>query len=265
MFRILLIVILMSLPAQARERYDEHLLPMDSIYTDPGFFAGSNWFDQYEAYRKLVALSLSDAFENTVVARVIVRPSFEPEYAIGLSLVDGQYGLLHLEPEAQYYKYTILDEYRSSQPDQRFDPDGKDHTGIIQSLESELPTNPADVVIDLCDRSIPDGFGAKVYQLWSEMLFRTRYPDFRGSPEDARIAMINIGLDGTTYDFSMYYRYYPIAGTIWTPRPESNTGQFVAIAELMKDACHAEDNDAILSDIERRTDDLLETLSKTVY
>jgi hypothetical protein len=263
--RVFLITLLFVQSATARPRYDEHLLPEDSVYTDVGLRGVDPYYDFYKDYEENVVRVLFDAFDDTVVARVVVYPSFQPEYVVGLVLNDKKYELLHLEPSVQLYQFEGLEVMKACGYKPMDDPDGSKHAASIREVEDHLPPSREDVAVERCERNISEAIGAKLYNLWGEMLFRTRYPDLRPVDPNSKARMINLGIDGTRYHFSFEYPGIVLAGNIWSPRPESNTGQFVSITSLMKEACHATDNDKILTEIERRVDDLMTTLAETVY
>jgi len=265
MLRIFLISLLFVQSATARPRFDEHLLPEDSVYTDVSLRVVDPFYDFDKDYEENVVQVLFDAFNHTVVARVVVYPSFQPEYVVGLVLNDKKYGLLHLEPSVQLYSFEALEIIKAGGYKPLDDPDGSKHAASIRELQDQLPASRDDVVIERCEREISETMGAKLYNLWSEMLFRTRYPDLRPADPESKAQMINLGIDGVRYHFSFDHPGIVLAGNIWSPRPESNTGQFVSITNLMKEACHAEDNEKILTEIERRVDDLMTTLAETVY
>jgi hypothetical protein len=271
MLRLILIALLLVQSAEARPRYDEHLFPENSIYTDINFrlavFGGKPGkdFEHYIDYEENVARILHDVFAFDVVARVIAYPSFEPEFATALELKEGKYKILHLEPSVQLLHYEELEILRENS-----DPDSQneellEYLQFLEFEQIELPETREKVKVSQCEIPISNALGAKLYSLWGEMLFRTRYPDLPAASPETKPAFINSGIDGTRYHFSFEYPGIVLAGNIWSPRPESNTGQFVSITSLMKEACHAKDNDKILTEIERRVDDLMTTLAETVY
>ncbi|MCK5746858.1 MAG: hypothetical protein KAH44_11615, partial [Oricola sp.] len=77
-----LVIAVLSLQAAfaAMPRYDDHLLPEASVYTDIRTLTGDKYSSVYADYEENVARVLIDAFNDSVVARVVVLPSFEPEY-----------------------------------------------------------------------------------------------------------------------------------------------------------------------------------------
>lgn len=246
-------------------RYDDHLLPEASVYTDIRTLTGDKYSSVYADYEENVARVLIDAFNDSVVARVVVLPSFEPEYAVGLTLQDGNYAILVLEASTQLVNFEHLEMMRAGAYRQADDLDGSKQAAEIKDIESQLPASRKDVAVKRCERKVSERVGAKLYTLWSEMLFRTRYPDLRPANADAPPAPLGLHIDGTAYHFSFEYPGFTLAGKIHSPTEESITGRFVAITRLMKDACHAEDNEGLIVDLEHHVDELTARLSKTVY
>ena len=258
-------VSLMQPVSAAMPRYEEHLLPENSVYTDIKSRVGDKFFSVYADYEENVARVLFDAYHHDVVGRVFVLPSFEPEYAIALTLSDENYGVLHLKSSAQLWHFESLEMLRAGAYRRREDTDGSELAADIKDLESRLPASRQEVVVEHCERMLSKKVGTKLYSLWSEMLFRTRYPDLRPASPKAKPVPLGLAIDGTAYHFSFEYPRFTLAGKILSPGEDSVTGQFVAIAEMMKDACHAEDNEHILADMEQRIDALTATLSETNY
>lgn len=271
MLRLILIAVLFVQSAAARPYFDEHLLPEDSVFTDIDFrlsvFDGpfSLDFEHYMRYEENVARVLRDAFRFEVVARVIAYPSFEPEFSIALELKEGKYRILYLAPAVQLLHFEEL-EIMKEKPNSDFQREELDrYLRYLDDLKIKLPKTREEVEVSKCDISISNELGVKLYSLWSEMLFRTRYPDLRPAKPDAKAAPLDLAVDGTSYHFSFEYPGFTLAGKIHSPRAESNTGKLVAIAELMKEACQAEDNKEILANLEHRVDTLTEQLSETDY
>lgn len=275
MLKFVLVALLLGQSAVSRPYYDEHLLPEDSVFTDSDFrlsaFGGpfSLDFEQYLHYEENVARVLRDAFRFEIVARVVAYPSFEPEYAIALELKEEEYRILVFEPSFQLQHFDeleIINKKMKERPDSDFlKEELATYLKYLDDQNVELPETRDEVEVGECGISISQELGVKLYSLWSEMLFRTRYPDLRPATLDAKPVPLDFAIDGANYHFSVEYPGFTLAGKIHSPREQSNTGKFVAIAENMKAACVEPDNKAILMDIERRTDALLTNLAETDY
>lgn len=61
----------------------DHLIPEDSAYT----------YGHYPAYNDPVFVYFKSTFKDDVVLRLIVKPSFTPQYALGLRVEDGGYSI----------------------------------------------------------------------------------------------------------------------------------------------------------------------------
>lgn len=241
-------------------REDAHLVPEDSIYSEKRFEPRRRNYDDYE---KNVLNVLRDAFAPNIFARAIILPSFQNEYAVAVSKTDDAYKIIHLEADVHVWLFEILEMYKSGE----ISAVGKDakqkNEEEIRELEKELPTSLEDVAVNRCEREIPSDVGRKLYSVWGEMLFRTRYPDKRPISPDGD-AIINVRTDGTNYHFSFEYHYLRLTGKTWSPSPDSVTGQFVHIAELIERACHSDDNEIIV-EIGTRADQLAQELSSSKY
>ncbi|WDI32126.1 hypothetical protein PUV54_02835 [Hyphococcus flavus] len=267
MLKITLIALLLAQSDAARPFYDEHLLPEESIFTDRDFrlsaFGGpfSLDFEHYMHYEEHVARVLHDAFRFEIVARVLAYPSFKSEFAIALELKDEKYRILLFEPSVQLRHFDELEIMQEKAETEEL----ASYQKYLDDQNIELPETREQVEISQCEISISNELGAKLYSLWSEMLFRTRYPDLRPASPDAEPALLDLAIDGTSYHFSFEYPGFTLAGRIHSPREDSTTGRFVDITETMKSACLQPDNITILTNIEQRIDALMATLSETDF
>jgi len=268
MLRLILIALLLVQSAEARPRYDEHLLPENSIYTDINFrlalFGGKPGkdFEHYVDYEENVARVLHDVFAFDVVARVIAYPSFEPEFATALELKEGKYKILHLEPSVQLLHYEELEILRENSDSDSQNEELLEYLQFLEFEQIELPETRENVKVSQCEIPISNALGIKLYSLWGEMLFRTRYPNLPEATPETKPAFINSGIDGTRYHFSFEYPGFTLAGNIWQPRATSITGKFVRISTLMKEACRAENNENVLTELERRVGELNAALAE---
>lgn len=254
-----------SAELKARPSVDDHLVPEPSAHQtirvqEEGLRDYWDW-----TYEADVGRRLSEAFDPDVFGRMIVLPLNGREYAVALRFDDAQYRILHLELSAHLLEFEELDDLRARAEASVDGPEKEKLIAWMRRIENALPPTRDDIVVNRCERNIASELGEKLYTLWSEMLFRTRYRDFRPvRPDDRGELRVFIG-STTAYHFSFEYSGVTLEGQIYNPRRESNTGQFVAIAELLKDACGARRNDDILADIEQRAEQLTATLSATAY
>ena len=78
------------------------LEPANYLFSDP----------EKSGYDSAVLAALSPAIDKSVKIRVVVRPSFDPEYVIGLREVDGRFELFKLEPEIHFLgfkRFAVLE------------------------------------------------------------------------------------------------------------------------------------------------------------
>ena len=259
--QILVVVLAWLFALTAAARDDEHLIPEDSVFSNHDYRRAPPLYADY--YANVLSV-LDDAFAPGIFARAIIFPSFQNEYAIAVAMDESSYRIIHLETDKKLWLFESLESLKAGEVRIYGDKTGSKLAAEIEELEDYLPDSPNDVSVDRCERPIPEVLGEKLYVLWGEMLFRTRYPDRRPvSPE--RDGIFNAGLDGTTYHFSFEYHYERLAGKVWSPDKDSITGQMVAITNLLRAACRAGKNEKILAETEQRIDELAELLSKTVY
>ena len=202
---------------------DEHLIPEESEFTHLDRYD----FDPYYAN---VKSAFKNAYDRNIFARLIVIPSFTPEYALAVAKEDETYKIIHFSPSHHIWAIESMRSYRNDE--------------TIDELASSFPESVEDVTVETCELNIPTKLGENLYKLWGEMLYRTRYIDQRpiDSGEDSTMTF---GLDGTTYHFAFEHQQQVLNGKIWSPDEESPTGQFVEITNLMKRACLNSDLTAI--------------------
>ena len=259
----------MSQGANARIRYDEHLLPEQSVYTNIdlriGMFAEEigHEFNIYADYEENVVRVLKDAFAYEIVARVVTFPSFEPESATVLQLKENEYKILHFAPSIQLLHFEQLEIIRAKSGTDTHDRELIEYLEYLKGEGIEIPATREEVQVNRCELPISEALGLKLASLWSEMLFRTRYPSLPTVGAKTKPALLlNSGIDGTRYHFSYEYPGFTLAGNIWSPREASITGRFVQISERMKQACLSEKNELILAELEERTDELSGALTE---
>jgi hypothetical protein len=84
--------------------------------------------------------------------------------------------------------------------------------------------NVSTPALDVKCAAISPGMAGDLAQAWETMLRRVAYPPPSGT----------IGLDGTTYHFSLLALDRQLAGKVWSPKPESETGRLVSVAEALR-------------------------------
>lgn len=172
--------------------------------------------------------TVNEAYDSNVLARAIVFPAFDLDYAVGVKLEAGTYQIFHLRPKLKIELYDVLEQAEKQAGTPRVDDGGK--PTIIErrlaSLRALLPKDVKDVPIDRCQIEIEPKLAKRLVHLWEAMLLRTRY---------RKTTML--GFDGVTYHFSMPHYVQVLAGKTWSPPSESNAGMLVKITETMVSMC----------------------------
>jgi hypothetical protein len=210
----------------------DHLEPEASILggEDEGFLY----------YDTVVAGVLKDAYDQNVVARAIVEPSFQPEYAVGLVSDKGRYSIFTLVPALHLWSYEILEEMESGRS--TILKDGKqvrDDQGIAE-LRAHLPADWHEVKVKRCDAAIDKAVATKILAAWQSVVFDTRFdkPASDGSVTET------ITLDGTSYHFAASGAV-DLAGQTANPDASSPPGQLADMAEKMATYCASRKRDLI--------------------
>lgn len=169
-------------------------------------------------YNDMVLTKFKDLFGRDVLARMIGLPSFHHEYGVGISVYLGEWKVIAVESKMQLWGYY-----------------GRTPAEIA---EVHLPPDWHDVPVDRCEKPIDPALGARIANLWETMLSATRFQEGAairwgtdGKPQ--RGGEIIVGGDGETFHFSASR----MAGTTWSPPPDSPPGMLVDVAEAMIDYC----------------------------
>ena len=207
----------------------EYLEPEDSLYT--GIFLIE--------YEQKVLNYLREANEREVLVRAFVFPSFRPEYVVGIRKNEEEHAIFIISPMVQLWGYESLDMMKNEQVSAL--EDGSFVRGLdgIRELEETYPEDYLDVPKVRCDAVIENDLANDIAALWEKMLFETRY-----EKSDS------LGLDGTTYHFSMTSGFQRLAGKTWSPNSQTRAGKLVALSHAMSTFCEesTETNFQILED-----------------
>ena len=225
----------------------EHLVPEDNEFTRADLSEGAI---SLAPYYTMVVTALEGAFAPDVRARVIVMPSFTPEYAVGIKVNEDRYTIFHLGLDAQLWRYETLKSLEEVNPAFLGDSAAEDLNDTIAELRSALPEDFRDVGIEACEIEIAPALGSTIMRIWNTMLLQTRYAETG-----------NFGRDGTDYHFSMVGGGQLLAGKVWEPPPDSKTGRLVSIAATMKNLCLTGDTN-LIGQLQPQLDALLTQLSE---
>lgn len=213
MKRTVLAILLLAFPIPAFAI--DHLEPERSA-----FDTRANLWDV--EYNDMVLTNFKDLFGEGVVARMIGLPSFDHEFGVGLSVSQGEWRIVALESTRQLWAY-----YGSSPAD---------------IAQYHLPPDWHDVPVLRCEQPIAPALGARLANLWEQILAGTRFQEGEavrwgadGKPQ--RGGEVIVGSDGATFHFSAWQ----MAGKTWSPPADSPPGMLVDIAGSMIDYCRHND------------------------
>lgn len=219
-------------------------------------------------YYGMVIESFKDSYESNVKARVIVLPSFQPEYVVYLVNNEDGYSIVTLKAQRSFWGFYNLSEAKEKKKKYLEDPNYKRQEienmsliGIpdsakyeiirkqrmeyidvqIKGLEPHYPENHAhEIPIIRCEKTIEPQLADSIVRVWNRMLLETRY--YKRS---------KAGLDGVSYHFSMHTHGQFLAGKTRNPKGEK-TRQLVSIVYDMEKYCR------------EATSENLESLSQSV-
>lgn len=153
--------------------------------------------------------------------RMLVRPSFDAEYAVSLS-GDERYHPWKIDSDTKLtLKYVVADKsIWFAMPDNNDEKTQKDVNVTVQTTE------------------MPMALALRLIELWDHMLQGTRY-----SPDVG-------GLDGVTYEFAIWQRF----GETWSPHHQKSPLLFVELGESLVELCNAppENRDFAVKKVEEK-------------
>ena len=162
---------------------------------------------------------LTGAFDNSVILRMHVQPSFRTSYAVVIEERGGRDYIVGLQFSPQLN--DTLMRYDALKQAQTHGASAEE----IAALKKALPRDPKDAKPDRCEVEIDAALTTKLSLVWKAML------------DDARPEHDN-GLDGTFYYF--YLRDGGLMGKVWSPIPWSPAGRLVEIGEKMLAYCQSQ-------------------------
>jgi hypothetical protein len=195
----------------------DHLTPDTSAFADP------------DRYLLKIRHIFAPAFEGDIKVRALVLPSFEKEYLVGLQVGDAGAQVFVLEASSSIWDTELLEMYKSGEIGLATTLDGKEipleQDEEYKSLKKRTPADYRLIKAVRRAQPIPKDVADGVEALWEAMLLNVRHSK---NPHD--------GLDGTTYHFSAWIEGRgDLSGHVWTPEPESKTGQLAGLARAMAD------------------------------
>jgi hypothetical protein len=158
-----------------------------------------------------------------------VLASFEKEYLVGLQIGDAGAEAFVLEASSSIWDTEVLEMYKTGEIGPSVTCDGKEipleQDEEYKALKKTTPADYRAIKAVRRARPLPRDVADGIKALWEVMLLEVRHP--KKSEE---------GLDGTTYHFSTSVQGRgDQSGHIWSPEPESKTGQLARLAEAVAD------------------------------
>lgn len=178
----------------------EHLEPGISLFSNGVLYD----------YHRMVINGFGEAFDQKVHARVIVMPSFMPEYAIGLQEDNGAYRLFRLAPEVRYWGVYQAGEFGA----------GRNSRDDLSSQEEP------EAAIKTCEREITSDLATSILEVWEAMLLKTKY-----TKSDV------VHTDGVGYHFGGTFNFQVLSGQVISPLPDTQPGKFVGLVGAMGAWC----------------------------
>ena len=212
---------------EGHKRHFDHLTPEFSMIGDP---ETSNWWVG-GGYHRLVTQVLAPAYDEKVWARVVVLPSFWKENAIGIREQDGSFEIFFVQPNVKIWNFANLFALEDNHY-KTYDEDGNlVNKEEAVKLRSKLPEKIEDIELEQYAIPIASELAQELFNLFSEMLYRTKYAKDHFS-----------GRDGITYHFSLGGG---MAGQTWSPHSETKVGRLVGITKLMERAAVTNDQNYV--------------------
>ncbi len=137
-------------------------------------------------------------FSPDTVARAVVEPSFHREYAVAIRKDGAGYSVSYEQPETQLWRFFNQNDPKSSES----------------------------IKMSRCSAKLDGVVAGHLVSAWRGMLEKTR-KDESGM----------VGLDGTTYHFSMEADGRALTGQAWTPDPATPPGKLAGIVDDLRDYC----------------------------
>jgi hypothetical protein len=229
-FSVIAAAIVCAVPVLA----EDHLEPERSV------LGGDTWLQGYD---DIVVGVLKDAYSREVVARMVVLPSSQPEYAVGVSKTGDRYAIFVVGATIPLSNYEALSNMENAR-DEKGNPVRDDKS--IAELRKMLPTDWHDVKVNRCAVAIDAPLGERLVDVWGKMLMQTRYPE----PEENE----TVRIDGVDFHFYSYGK----AGQTWSPTGRK-AGTFVDVGNAMAAYCD-EKGKHELATLNAKVDDLLAQL-----
>jgi len=178
-----------------------------------------------DGYHRTVRDVFREAFDPDVRARVLVEPSFSPEFAVGLRRRGGHDVIFSLEPEKQLWGYSVVQLMKNGRITVLSETKENGLSDQVRKLEQSLPNDPRSIAIRRCERRIDGPLADLIADDWKNSL-----------REEGRW-QAELGVDGVSYEFSMDAGTGGMTRSIWSPPASSFPGLLVSLSEGMSTYC----------------------------
>jgi hypothetical protein len=206
------LLVVLAVPARAQD----HLIPDTDAFADP------------DSHLLKCRHVFAAAFKPEVTLRALVIPAFSKEYVVGMHVGDAAAEAFVPEPSSSIWDTELLEMYKKGEIGPTLTPEGKviplDRDQEYITLKKRTPEDYRAIKAVRRARRLPKGVADGIKTLWKAMLLGVRHSE----KED--------GLDGVSYHFSTWIRGRgDLSGHVWSPEPESKTGQLARLAEALAD------------------------------
>ena len=214
---------------------------------------------EYDSYDYKVRTLFAKGYSRGIVFRMVCRPSFTPEWLVGVRKANGGYSAFVLRPQEHIWKTELVPMYESGQITEIVMDDSgasvsRIATNDISRLKREVPQDFRKIPVEEQSCALDPHISELLARCWSRMLLGSRHP-----------RQSSLGCDGTTYHFSMRVRERGIvSGRALSPSPQSQTGLLSSLGELLATYIEApkEEKMEILGQIKTRAELLERMLPK---
>ena len=189
---------------------NDHLRPNTSYAVDP---------DLYERM-------LSDVFrpiyhERDLTLAVLITPSVKPERVVGIRKRGKRNEVVAAAARQSIWNYVDVESYEAEQR-------GEPYSAMIGEADykeqrAQLSGSYRDVPLDTAYAPLDAELAKRIATVWQSALLSARQP-----------VEPKVGLDGTTFTFSMWvYGYGIVSGSTWSPTAGSDMHSLVALSSVL--------------------------------
>ncbi len=223
------LALLLSLAASAPAQ--DHLVPDADAFADP------------DSYRLKLRDVFEEAFDEGVILRSLVLPSFTLEYLIGVKLDGEHVEAFVLEPSASVWMSERLDNCQNAikyheEKGEKVPPE------LIERLKDlkEKAVDHREIKATRRTQPLPRELAEEIKTIWKTMLLDVRHPK-----------ELNDITHGVIYHYSAEITGHgEISGNIYHPKPGSKTGDLTSVALALAEYARGKsDLDALRKKVER--------------